>query len=345
MVASSGVKDSGAAPDYRLSLVTIDGAVTVVGELSFGPNPTPAQVGWSLVGTGGASTAIWRRVDSFSYPYCTLVPDADSEFVLVRYDGATPTRLSMTDTPVTSTAARFDGTSYQLFWVTSAMELQHRSLGEDGVLGPLHSIATVTSRACLSAVSDGAGATLVRVSESGDGATYVLAVDPTDGTARRIWDAPARTGCLSDITDVWLAGELRVMACVDANPADMIVYAIDPVASTARVVPLVGESAWIDLLHARDSALFAIADGEMLELAPDYSIVRRFGRAPLAGAVSEPAARLGDGAVYLEHARPMDPVTPHRIEVVRVGEGGQELWRSDVAIDSGTITELCHQPF
>jgi hypothetical protein len=144
--------------------VVIDADGGVGSEVRLAPN---------TVGVAGrTSVAWWVRQDDNEcfrrFPTAELVLQRAHDFAFVEIQA----------TEARSISVAFDGERYQVFWIASSDgAVRHRTLEEDGTLGPIHDLFHVSAR-CLAAAS-GNGTTLLRVDNvahlvDADGGTQMI---------------------------------------------------------------------------------------------------------------------------------------------------------------------------
>jgi hypothetical protein len=258
-------------------------------------------------GTPGASTLLWHSVredDPFGSPFfATLQRTGET----LHFDFGSNVR---------SRSIAFDGAQYQVFWIELDDTVMHRTLSEDGVLGPLHTIEMSTGgdSGTLSAASDGAGQTFLRLYEHG----YL--VDTTAGTLQRIYEGHA--GAARDFgTAFYFAGEYHIVELygrlVSITPSGVVRY---------RELPGVLLSARD--YYARGSSLFAITLGAVVEVDASLATIRATNTSTGAGGV------LGDDAFLVAREDLVrETFEPGRIRATRMTRGSV-AWRIDLAIDS-----------
>ncbi len=253
-----------------------------------------AQMG--QVATVGSTTAAWWGHEDSG---CGLSPHP---FSVTLQRGGNVTFIDIDLSNVFTSEVVFDGTAYQLFWSGVDGTLHHRSLTEDGMLGPLHDLP-FGGGACIDAASDGAGTTIVR-SE-----VRAFVVDTATGMTRQVFAGPA--GAYSDM--FWFAGQFHIRDGTN-------LYSF---ASTSSGVYTTRNLAFpVELFFPGPTTMLVESAGAMLEVDPALKVLRNIGPA-----IMQPGALAGT-YVHFDEQFP-DGQTPGRIDLVL--EGG---WRQTVAVDS-----------
>jgi hypothetical protein len=157
------------------ALVFADGTRTEASELQRGHS----------VGTAGTSSVLWHGSKSLGMGPCGDFSGIDVTLQLQTHTQLIP----FSQVPTTMTAS-FDGRRYQLFWRAHSGNIHHRSIDEDGTLGPVHDLVTPSpsTSLCLAASSDRDGTTYLIVNREG------FLVDTTTGATTTIWTAPDQMG-------------------------------------------------------------------------------------------------------------------------------------------------------
>lgn len=312
---------AGEAGVVTWTTIAADGTTAAAGEL---------PVYSALVDRVPGTTIVYRWHDvvagSATVMWVGQAETGQREAVLARFDGREPPRaFPIVDGPIDAFTATFDGTRYRMFWETGRTVVG-RSLSEDGALGPVWSFMPLNGGAALSALSDGAGRTFLRVSYAPH-ETGLYAIDTFMPGARRIWSTP-ELPCTSPRTDLWFAGELRVAGCAPGP----VVFAVDPDSGAARTDPLPAALDRLSVLRARGDTLFAVAGTALLALAPDYTVTASFGSTRTDQPIPD---LLGDAVVRVE-------TDLAGVAVSASGASGDERWRHPIAVGSEpTTVETC----
>jgi hypothetical protein len=276
----------GSAPLTHVAIVHADGTLS------------PDIPSTSQLGVAGTRTVLWHR-DSDDECHS----GEKFEFNPLLYDGTNTIALAIA--PVTrARTAVFDGTRYQLFW--SDGHVFHRTLDEDGTLGPVHDLGL--ERDCVTAATDGAGTTFIRADDE------AFIVDSA-GTKRLVWSA---TEFGSHGAAFYFAGEFHITG--------FDWWSIDPVtgASRKRAVSMNGLA-----YHQGATKMFVRLANDIVELDASLSPIAHV---PLRGTMMK-AGAFGDELVFLAQYPVDDIFGPKRIAVER-----GDRWSTELAADSQTET-------
>jgi len=127
-----------------------------------------------IFGTAGTASVLWHSPHDGK----DCLDLAPFDVVLHRADGMMHFKFGTS----LSRTATFDGTAFQLFWVTvNPPKLLLQSLGEDGTLGAVHELVPPPPGSCVEVASDRAGTTFLRVNND----NYL--VDTATGAMQHIW--------------------------------------------------------------------------------------------------------------------------------------------------------------
>jgi hypothetical protein len=260
----------------------------------------------SSYGVAGTSTVLWHR-DS-AHP---CKSGEKFEFVPLLYDGTTSAALPLAAQTLARTAV-FDGTRYQLFWNVpsggATGRVFHRTLDEDGTLGPEHDLGGLTA-ACVIAATDGNGTTLLVTEHD----AYLV---DSAGTSTLVWRSETWNG---DAEVFYFDGEFHI------DGAQFV--SIDPVTKATRSNTNTGAIRY----YPTESRLFALTTTDIVELDAAFRVIAHI---PKPGTLTQ-AGTVGDELVFVTQ-RPVNIADfdgPQRISVETV-----DSWRMELAVDSPTET-------
>ncbi|MCX5748432.1 MAG: hypothetical protein NT062_38755 [Proteobacteria bacterium] len=240
----------------------------------------------------------------------------------------------------------FDGNDYQLLWLGAGPTvdplLHHRTLSEDGTLGPVHDLISqrITD---VYVASDSIGSLFVfaHVLPHASTREFVIHVDAATGAVQQVWEAPADRAATSYIAAFWFGAALQLLA-YDADTHGMEMIDTTMGASTVPSFPV--EIAGVRVLAPSDRGeiLFVATADAVFELDAALNITWRHALAaeyPINGA-------LGMDWLRLEY-HPLDSETlePGSYSLVRgQGHADADVWRTVIASDSPTMTgHVCMQ--
>jgi hypothetical protein len=258
-------------------------------------------------GVAGNETLVWISGEDCNNALSTLAP-----FVARLQRGGSVTFVETPQTLARDIA--FDGQRYHLFWVTAAQAVHHRTLDEDGTLGPDHVLAPTSS--CVDATSDGAGSTFVRIGSTG----YII--DPATGALRVVFAGTQPSYGQS----FYFNGQFHVV-----DRTSLLSFPPTGTGSfTSRA--LAGDLASGEFYPA-GATMFVVSLADIVEVDGTFATIRHFPYSTLFS-----IGAFGSDLVRFERVVPASE--PGRVDVVR--EAG---WRSTVAVDSPVrIADSCEEP-
>ena len=299
VIGMAWLRDIGRGPpEVHGSIVTSDGVI----------GPDIALLDHAPTGAAGTTTVAWTT------PGCVTHP-----FTVSLQRGGEVTRLEIVMT-VKSSDIVFDGQRYQLVWTTQGGTLEHRSLDEDGTLGPVHVLAQVSSGVCVEAATDRAGTTFVRANDTG----YII--DTVTGDKRLVFSAPG----VGPGESFYFAGQFHVHEEVQ-------VMSFPPTSTGAYTVHLLGGLPFAQRFYATPTRLFVVSATGVIESDANFNRIGSH------GVQQSDLGTIGDDLVTYARTE-LDPFarTPGRLELLRAAG---EKWRVEVAVDSPVIDEeLCDKP-
>jgi hypothetical protein len=255
------------------------------------------------IGAVGSSTLLWTPDNA-----CAPAMNEALAFDVILQRGGT---VSFVDHgPTNSRVAIFDGQRYQLFWIpTSSGNVQHRTLEEDGTVGPVRVLPHIGY--CVDAATDGAGTTFIRVDDRG----YIF--DPASGMTRLAFTSPA-SGTRYAQT-FYFAQQFHVAT-------DAYVFSIAPTSTGASTMrPLIGHLEGASSFIPADSKLFVSGLRGVLEVDATWAKLR-----------DVPIGRDFDFGIFDTDVVRFERVlaneatqTPAFVDLIRDG-----VWRKELAIDS-----------
>jgi hypothetical protein len=293
-------------------------------------------------GVAGTTTSLWYGVDdTLGYPTlgrCQFNPSGGVPLVAALVADDVATLLSITMEPVTEVCATYDGSAYQVFWRAAEL-MGHRTVFEDGTLGPVHAsrLGLFMQPFVVFPASDHAGATylLVAPAVSSGGSAFVVRIDTATGDVQPVWTEPADANW-SYGDAFFFAGALQL----SGGPPNGLfqIQSIDPgtgVAQTHALDSDVGQYAsYFDAGATRIVA--PTRTSEVLILDESFTIIDR---EPTPGTDDALVAVIGADYVRIDSI-PMDTdaLKPGRLEVARrAPEADAELWRGLAATNSEVI--------
>lgn len=294
------------------------------------------------LGELGAATAFWGKSD-----HCFLSPEVPSPYgvvprpftaILLPTDGTSAgLAVDVTTTPVGAHTVTYDGTRYHAFWVSEGRMVRHRTVDENGTLGPVHDLGAVppqdqpdiyNEEICLIPTSDRAGNVVL---ETGTWTQrYALAV-AADGTSNRIWDSPPAWASRHGV--FWLGTEVHILG--SAGPQNVVV-SLDLATAATRTRPLPTEILIPELLGVSAATIYVLDQGELLALDPDLAVTARstpqgLGSTMALGGLAVP---VGSRFTYVHESGQTDPRqgAPKRLQLVQLAANGDEASRVDIDV-------------
>ena len=274
--------DAATRPDYVHAMVLPDGSVASTFDA---PTELHAVV--------GKTTVLWRR-DPF-------------ELTLQTGGGAKSVPM-IPSNPLGGGALVFDGERYHAFWVPEYRALHHRSIAEDGTVGPLVVVEGLPPEWNEPRpVSDGNGTMFLLLGVEG------YFVDLTTGSLRRVFVGDATVSRYE--LAFWFAGEFHILDSgrlfsIDASENVRTRFLEDDLRETKDIV--VGTT-----------RLFIRTPSGIVEVDGDLKTVRHHDAAPIFTVLGDDLLRF-DRHELDEHTR-----TPGRIELRR-----GDTWTREIATDT-----------
>jgi len=219
----------------------------------------------------------------------------------------------------------FDGAQYQTFWVTADKVVHRRTMSEDGQLGPVQNIGSVSGySACLVAASDRVGTSLVNIDTDIGPLMFVIA--PNGAVTTVPMPAHGAKG-----RPFWFRDEFHWPG------TDTSVLSLDLVDLTFRERTVDRDVVYLFPPVATRTSMFEQSDAlspELLELDAEFRVIAR---APLADSVRYPAGHgfvaLGDTVGYVAELDPDPETVVRRVQLVGVASR-TEVWRTELSADS-----------
>ena len=294
------------APEHHGIMVFADGTrgteVSVEGKLA--------------TGTPGKDTILWGPPQLAQAVFRLMLHKRDGDVLHFDFAGMTRSRSVV-----------FDGTRYHVFWMASGIAyvnaVYHRTLDEDGTLGPVHELRAphgppVPINAAVQAASDRAGTLFVQV------VADLYFFDPNTGALTRVFDVD-EVGFVDNRSVFYFAGEFHLHQYDNSAPR---LISCTPTGCTSRALTN-GLSSAENFYPAR-STMYVDTTGGLYQVDTSFAVVDSW--LP----DTRPMGVLGSELVRLDH-RPSNPSVAEAGTIHVVGD----TFDIELATDALTEIEEC----